>query len=345
MYGSCRIYTNAHPVEYLHMLFLPMPSSSSHQHKDKRPRLWHCLAIVSALLGSAGLLNRRLERIPWRAYLTIPGLVLAASLWAPLASADDINCNPVTRKITFNGNGVVVVEKTAAGVETNHSATFVSNAANQYKLNYCKKCQVPFTDTVTGSGSSLISHMKSTYLPEAVFCYAANPITSLPQPVPAGVATYTAAIKEGLTSLMGHTETVVTEDTKIYHGTNSAAATTIITKGPALVGNGISGAGFYTSNDKMLAVAFGHVSQTPADIIQFDLKKDLPVCKIPSALRNDNIMNIFPVDRYRSLLRALGTDCALMRNQLTFTGVTGTEILFWTDSQLKYLGNRKRQKE
>jgi hypothetical protein len=277
--------------------------------------------------------------------LTVPGLVLAASLWTAVASADDINCNPVTGQITMNGNGVVVVEKTATGVEINHSANFVSNAASQYKLNYCKQCQVPFTDTVTGAGSSLISHMKSTYLPQAVFCYAANSITSLPQPVPAGIATYAAAIKEGLTSLMGHTETVVTRDTKIYHGTNSGDATTIMTKGPALVGNGISGAGFYTSSDKALAVAFGHVSQIPADVIQFDLKTDLPVCKIPSALKNDNVMNIFPVDRYRSLLRALGTDCALMRNQLTFTGVTGTEILFWTDGQLKYLGNRRRQKE
>lgn len=312
---------------------------------NKRPNLSHCLAVVLALLGRAGLPNRRRGRIPWRTYLAVPGLALAASLWPVAASADDINCNPLTGEMTFTGNSAVVVEKTAAGAEINHSSHFVSNAANQYKLNYCKKCQTPFTDTLNGSGSSLISHMTSAYLPQAVFCYAANPITSLPMAAPAGIATHAAAIKEGLKSLMGHTETVVTKDTKIYHGTNSGAATAIITKGPALVGNGISGTGFYTSSDKALAVAFGHVSQNQADVIQFDLKKDLPVCKIPSALKNDNVMNIFPVDRYRNLLQALGTDCALMRNKLTYNGVTGTEIVFWTDSQLKHLGNRKRQKE
>jgi hypothetical protein len=269
---------------------------------------------------------------------------VAVSLSATGAFADDINCDPMTGNITFIGKSAVVVEKTSAGVEITHSSNFVSNAASQYKLNYCKKCQTPFTDPASGPGSSLVSHMKSIYLPQAVFCYGANSITT-PEQVPDGVTAYAAAIKTGLTSLMGHRETTLAKDTKLYHGTDARSATAIITQGPALLGNGMSGTGFYTSSDKALAVAFGRINQSPADVIQFDLKKDLPVCKIPSALRNDNVLNIFPLDRYRRLLQALGTDCALMRNKLNYGGVTGTEVVFWTNNQLKYLGNRKRQKE
>jgi len=285
------------------------------------------------------------KRSKIRSTVLLSVLALAACLSLGSAFADDISANPITGEIVFTGSSAVVMEKTPAGVETSHSANFVINPANQYKLNYCKKCQTSFTDTVTGPGSSLISHMRSAYLPAAIFSFAANTITSLPMQVPAGTSNYTAAIKEGLTSLMGHAETVVTKDTKIYHGTNAASATAIITQGPALVGNGITGSGLYTTTDKPLAVAFGHLTQNPADVIQFDLKKDLPVCKLPAAFKNDNVMNVFPVDRYRNLLLALGTDYPLMRNKLSFDGATGTEIVFWTENQLKYLGNRKRQKE
>jgi hypothetical protein len=277
--------------------------------------------------------------------LLMRALGAALSIVTAAQAAPDISCNVITKDITFSGNGAVVVEKNGP-TETNLSSNFTLVAGLQYKLKECKNCKVAFTDTTNGPGSSIISHITSTYFTAGQFCYLAHTITSLgTAAVPAGLAGHAAEIKAGLAGMVGYSEKTLEKSTVLYHGTPPAGANSIITDEIKLVGNGITGLGFYTSSDRKLAVAFGHLNANPCTVIKLTLKKDLPVCKIPPALKNENLLNIFPINNYRALLSELGVDCALMRNNLSFHGVTGTEVVFWQKTQLGAINQRQRQND
>jgi hypothetical protein len=300
--------------------------------------------------GSSGAASRTSRR--WLAaslVACILGFVTAAE------AAPDIACDPMTRMLRFRepGKGAVVIEKLANGVEETRTDDFAIAAGSQYRL-VCNsgKCRVPYTDVVTqtngdGPGSSIISHMDGAFYPADVFCYLARTITVANHNPPANIASHAAAIKAGLRTLVGYEEgqTLKVSEGPLFHGTSDFNASTIVTKGIRLVGNGITGLGFYTTTSRPLAVEFGRLHANPSTLVKMPLKRDLPVCKIPPPLKNDHVVNVFAVNVYGDLLDVLGVSCAFMRNSLTHNGVTGTEVVFRSLDQLDVLASRGKEQE